>query len=170
MVNVYLDVDGVINAVSNKPPRVNTQWKGEWSKEPINGYSILWSHELVDAINQLAARDDVTIKWLTTWQEDAPQIFAPQTGINGEEWEVLYGNINDHWFTTGRWWKLQAIQEDLDKDPSDKVVWIDDDLGYDRSAQEWLLNHPEIHVVSPVTAHGVTKKQFDGIMEFINES
>ena len=168
MVTVYLDVDGVINAVSNNPPRVNTQWSGDWSKTEVLGFPILYSHELVQNLNELAEREDVTIKWLTTWQERAAQDLSPLIGIDGQDWEVMYGDINDHWFTTGRWWKLDAIREDIEKTSPDKVVWIDDDLGYDRNAQEWLRYRSDIHVVSPIMQHGVTKKQFSGIIEFIN--
>lgn len=164
---VYLDVDGVINAISDKPPRANTQWSGEWSREDCMGFPILWSHELVERLNELALREDVTVKWLTTWQEHAPKDLCPVTGIQGQSWDVLYGDISDHWFTTGRWWKLDSIKEDIDKEQPDKVVWIDDDIGYDRGANEWLRSHP-ILAVCPNTNHGLSKKQFDGIMEFID--
>jgi hypothetical protein len=168
MINIYLDVDGVLNAVSRRPPRTNTGWEGEWSDVNVLGFPILYSHEVVNHFNEFAQMDGVVVKWLTTWQEKAAQELSPLIGINGQEWEVLYGDINDHWFTTGRWWKLEAIQNDIVKSKPDKVVWVDDDLGYDRSAQGWLADKDFIHVVSPNTNHGVTKKQISGIIEFIN--
>jgi hypothetical protein len=165
---VYLDVDGVINAVSKGAPKANTQWNGEWSREEVMKFYILWSHELVENINELAARDDVTVKWLTTWQELAPKELCPVTGIEGQLWEVLYGDLETHGYTGNRWWKLDSLMEDLDKEQPDKVVWIDDDINYHRWTGEWLKGHPEILPVCPNTMHGVTKKQFDGIIEFIN--
>lgn len=165
---VYLDVDGVINAVSGKPPRQNTGWEGEWSREEVMRFFILWSHELVDGLNELALRDDVTVKWLTTWQELAPKELCPVTGIQGQSWEVLYGDLESHGYMDHRWWKLDAIQEDFDKEQPDKAVWIDDDIFMYRDAMDWTENHPEIHVVCPTMAHGVTKKQFNGIIEFID--
>ena len=167
---IYLDVDGVINAISGNPPKANTQWTGEWSKEKIEDWWILWSHELVENINLLAARDDVTVKWLTTWQELAPKELCPVTGIQGQSWEVLYGDIHSHGYMGADWWKLDAIQEDLDKERPDKAVWIDDDIYMFRRAMDWAENHPEIRVVCPTMAHGVTKKHINGIIEFINAS
>lgn len=50
-VSVYLDIDGVINAMSGRPPRHDTGWTGEWSTERIDEIAVTWSHELVDALN-----------------------------------------------------------------------------------------------------------------------
>lgn len=167
---VYLDVDGVINADSGGPPKINTQWTGEWSMKKVEVFNlfILWSHELVENINSLAARDDVTVKWLTTWEEAAPEELCPVTGIHGQSWEVLNGDVTQHGYTGGDWWKLEALMDDLDKETYDKVIWIDDDIKHHRWSLEWLKTHPEILAVSPDVHHGVTKKQFNGIIEFIN--
>jgi hypothetical protein len=163
MIDIYYDIDGCINAFSNKPPRANTFWKGEWDSAKIEGLPILWSKELVDEINALDARSDVRSIWLTDWQELAASDFAPQTGIHGVSWPVLTGDVQSY-----PWWKLEAIQTSIEQGNPDKIVWIDDNLKYSKEVVAWLKDHPEIHTVTPQPNHGVTKKQISGIIEFIN--
>jgi len=83
---IYLDVDGVLNAVSKKSPTLTATGWGEWKTAPVNGWPILWAPELITALNELAAREDVTFKWLTTWTDDAAKVLSPAIGIEGQEW------------------------------------------------------------------------------------
>lgn len=163
MINIYWDVDGCINAFSGKPPRQNTFWKGEWDSAKIEGLPILWSKELVDEINNLDGREDVHSIWLTDWMSMAPELLVPETGIKGTDWTVLTGDVH-----TYPWWKLAAIQTSIEVTQPDKVVWIDDNLKLSKEVRAWLEENPQIHTVIPQSNHGVTKKQINGIIEFIN--
>lgn len=172
MTTIYLDVDGVLNSLSKNPPKSMTNWTGEWCKERVtisdgSTYPILWATELIDSLNTLAAREDVTFKWLTTWQDDAVNYLAPVLGL-GSDWTVLHGN-NVYHSLSEDWWKLKAISHDIEDTQPEKVVWIDDDIRYDKKTWTFLMNQGEtIHAVSPVPVLGVTKKQVDGILEFID--
>jgi hypothetical protein len=95
----------------------------------------------------------------------APKSLVPATGINGTDWDVLTGDVQDY-----PWWKLAAIQAHIDKTKPNKVVWIDDNLQYSKEVRAWLLENPDIYTVTPQSNHGVTKKQISGIIEYINES
>ncbi len=161
MVNIYWDVDGTINPFSGGPPKQNTQWFGEWSTKRIEDQPILWSHELIERINELGTMPDVRQVWLTDWMTLARDELAPQIGLHGP-WEVLTGDLHAY-----PWWKLCALIEDLEKNPADKSVWLDDNLIYSKEVVAWLKEHPEVHWVKPVSNHGMTKKQIDGIIEFI---
>lgn len=165
MTTIYLDVDGVLNAFSGRPPKNNTQWHGEWSKATVEGFPILWSHELVEAFNSLAERDDVEIKWLTTWQESAATELAPVLGLNGGDWFYFTTEDLDDMVN---WWKLVEIQKDIEETAPDKVVWIDDDINYDSATKVWLsTTRVPVLAICPNSNHGVSKKHMDAIIDFI---
>lgn len=167
MKTIYLDIDGVINSLSKNPPRQNTGWEGEWKKEKIMGYTILWSVELVDCLNALAEREDVQIKWLTTWQDQAGEFFSPGTGINGADWD-FFSTSENALFAYDYWWKLNAIVQDVEETKPEKVVWIDDELPHRMQAQAWLFeNNSTVLGIGPESTHGLTKKHIWQIEQFL---
>ena len=164
---VYIDVDGVIN--SFRKSFEGTGWTGQWKLETIIGYKIHWYTELVDSINELSKREDVEFKWLTTWQDQAVTELCPVLGIEGQYWDVLRAEDQDDLFDLSNgWWKLRAIIKDYVTYSPDKVVWIDDDIKYEANACDWVFNMDNVHAVSPFTDWGMTKEEFSGIIEFID--
>ena len=167
MNTIYLDLDGVINALSRKPPRQNTQWLGEWKQETIEGYPILWSVELVENLNTLAEREDVQFVFLTTWRELASTSFGPQVGLKCGDWEFI-DESDDKLMDTQRWWKLDRIAEHIEKTKPEKVVWIDDDLAWDAKAHLWLSKQSNVIGISPMRVHGLAKKHLWMITNFLD--
>ena len=166
-VKVYIDVDGVINSFHEG--RKHTGWVGEWRAERVMGYWINWYTDLVDTLNELAKADDVEIVWLTTWQNNAAELLSPALGIEGENWRVLYHKDGEFLYSHSKdWWKLNAIKRDIAEHGPDKVIWIDDDISFDRSACEWIKEQSNVLAISPFTDYGMTKSDFDGIIEYIN--
>lgn len=153
-VNVYLDVDGVINAVAANRP--SWGWEGEQGVVSINKFSIRYSLDLVAALNALADRPGVHMHWLTTWEEDAPNDLCPAIGLRGQDWPVLH-NHPRHEPTSDAWWKLHALREHLPDDR--RAVWIDDDITWATDAREWLRFNPSVRWVSPHVQTGITRKQ-----------
>lgn len=172
MIAVYVDVDGVLNSLSKNPPVKMTGWEN-WNKVRVttsdgSTYPILWATELIEALREISEREDIVFKWLTTWQDDAVAHLSPVIGL-GADWEVLHGD-NVYHSLSEDWWKLKAIREDVDKTQPDKIVWIDDDINYDQKTWSFLKEKGEmLHSISPVSVLGVTKKQINGILEFINQ-
>lgn len=162
MKNIYVDFDGCINIFSDKPPRQNSGWKGDWKHTKLEEQPIFYSTELVEAFNELTAREDLRLVWLTDWQELARDVVAPEIGLDGP-WDVLTGDV----FQPYPWWKLAALEEDLLAHPADGIVWIDDNLHYDRASSDYVRHKPDILAIHPNAYHGVTKKHFSGIIEFI---
>jgi hypothetical protein len=162
--NIYFDFDGCINIFSGKPPRQNTFWMKEWKTTKLEGQPIMYSAELVEAINELASRDDVRPVWLTDWQELARDVVAPEIGLDGP-WDVLTGDLGAY-----PWWKLKALQDDLKENPVDKFVVIDDNLLYSKEMKEFVLKKDNVLPIHPNAYHGVTKRNISGIIEFIDEN
>lgn len=166
---VYWDVDGVINSFYQSDA-VPTGWEGDWKKATVMGYIIHWYTDLVEEMNKLSKQENVEFKWLTTWQENAVSELCDPLGIEGKEWEVLFVPEGQELFNRKSWWKLHALKADVTQHNPDKVVWIDDDFKYARDALTWVEDHPEINLlpISPHTDLGMTKEDFNDIIEFIN--
>ena len=163
---IYLDVDGVLNAVSKKSPTLTATGWDEWETAPVNGWPILWAPELITALNELAAREDVTFKWLTTWTDDAAKVLSPAIGINGQEWEVLHGDQHA-WGGRRGWWKLEAIRADVEETNPDLFIWIDDDLSMESEALEWVGDSDSRVAISPFMREGLTRENIETIRGLI---
>lgn len=169
MINIYMDFDGVINALSGRGPKPNTGWSN-WDLAKVAGFPILWSPTLIHFLLEIEARPGVTIKWLTTWCEDAPKELSPHIGI-GANWPVL-GTLYDTEHRGGletHWWKLEYLLRDVEETKPDKIVWLDDDIVYDRWADVYTKETANLLAISPNSSHGLTVKHIKDINTFINE-
>jgi hypothetical protein len=158
--HVYLDVDGVINAVTNAAPPP-WGWECETSTTTVDGWPITWATDLVDRLNALADLPNVEIFWLTTWNTRAPELLAPALGINGTDWEVL--GIADQYSSehTMAWWKLPIIQRHMAETSPEAAVWVDDDIAFDAAAVAWASSVENLLTISPRSSVGITRDEFD---------
>lgn len=164
MHTLFLDIDGVINSISSRPPKTNTGWTGEWTEKRIEGFRILWSNELIDALNNLAARDDLQIIWHTDWRKQA-LVLAHEVGL--PEFPYLDAP-DDELATVSPWWKLSRVQDHWDTTTSEKTVWIDDSIAYDPASSSWCRTLDRALVIVPNSYHGLTKKHIQQINEFLD--
>lgn len=166
-VHVLLDVDGVLNAVRfGRPPQDgwprHAKYKhifGRYEGAPMTGeahgaFPIRYSPDLVEALNELAARPEVAMHWLTTWLDEARFGLAPRIGLNGVDWPVL--GKDERRLGSPGWWKLAAARAHASEHPGVRIVWIDDDLD-DAEAQEWVgLMSSRVFAVRPESDVGLT--------------
>lgn len=168
---IYVDFDGVFNVINHMPPTAKSGWGGVWHKRRVDGYEILWSQELVNFFLELDARDDVTIKVLSTWTTDWTAMLAPELGV-GLHWPIIGADTPTETFEDFKnWWKLEALQKELaENPPPGKVVWIDDDFIYEPKAVMALSNYSQFDsvAVTPDLRLGLTREQAEGILRFIN--
>ena len=166
MKNIYIDMDGVLNAISTKPPKQNTQWYGDWNTATVKGYPILWSTELIAELNTLSERGDVQFIVLSTWREEALTVLAPVLGLNTHGWDFIH--VPDtSMFVYSAWWKLEEIQTHLEESKPEKAVWIDDDILYYQPAMDWGYSVSNLKIVCPHTPHGLSKPHLSGIIKFL---
>lgn len=159
---IYLDVDGVLNAVTRKIP--DWGWDTHRTKR-VNGYPITWSPDLIEVLNVVAATPGIGVYWLTTWCHDAPEKLAHALGIqHGDEWPVVG---YEHWRRSVGlpWWKHLAIVEHLEGFDG-PVLWIDDDHGADPACVAWLSGQPQILAMAPSTGVGITRDEAAIIRRF----
>ncbi|AYR01579.1 hypothetical protein PP639_gp079 [Arthrobacter phage Seahorse] len=163
---IYLDVDGVLNAVSKRTPSLKISGWENWRTKRVNGWPILFSPDMVAALNELAERPDVTFKWLTTWTDDAAKVLSPAIGIDGQNWAALHGDQHA-WGGKRGWWKLDAIRDDAQPADGQRYVWIDDDISAERQAIEWVQGRPDVIAISPSTVQGLTRDDLEQVKAFI---
>lgn len=158
MKRIFLDVDGVLNAVRDSNPQF---WE-EWNVEVCDGYYIRHALDMGRALHNIFERDDVEVIWLTTWQDTANDWIAPLFGWGNFE------AIIDDGSSTG-WWKLEAVQKmwELDKTP---FIWIDDDISYDPESIQWAenLSDSDRLIISPKTHTGITPYHIELIEGFVS--
>jgi len=170
-IQIYHDVDGVYNTI----PTATTQWRWGWSPgslraQRINGYTITWSEQMINEMNDLCAFDNVESFWLTTWRDDAPAMIAPALGIDGADgWQVLHPLDDDDVFDARvRWWKLNAIQQHVEETQPDLVIWLDDDISLDEHALSWIDGRSNVKAVVPAIETGLTRHDLERVAAWID--
>lgn len=174
MINCYDDVDGVYIAQTDHrfdpPPREASGWDGVWHPLEIGGaFPGWWSQEMIDSLNRIG-NELVSPRWLTSWEEGAPEQVAPALSIaGGSSWPVLTGVEYDN-PVNWQWWKLAALKADLAATNPEGFIWIDDDIGSNPDALAWLssLDVPHL-VIVPAARIGVTRSHIEEIEAFIGE-
>lgn len=126
----FCDVDGVINAVA-KLDKTHFKNYTDWKTVVVNGYTICYAEEVVDFMNRMSNRVD--IKMLTTWKYDSMTMLAPAIGLRTDlevidvpgVWSPLSMSIERE----SRWWKLNAIMDNINSPDGADFIWTDDDIG-----------------------------------------
>ncbi|HJV98549.1 MAG TPA: HAD domain-containing protein [Arthrobacter sp.] len=162
-VTVYMDVDGVICPFG---PAGRSEWGTEWCHADAGLLPVAYAQELVDGLNALAEAQDVRFVWLTSWEEMAPEYLCPAIGLDGARWPYLTAGGGN---TGEGWWKLAALQADLERGNRKRVVWIDDQLRFEREAQRWArFLGARILLVSPDPRTGISPTELDSVGAFVS--
>jgi hypothetical protein len=160
---IYLDVDGVINAVlSGSPDHWGETAEGDAVADG-NTYPIVWAPAMVA---ELAALENVEIVWTTTWRDDAVRSIAPLIGL-GEDFRVLHPNRDPDAplpMAHSIEWKAAAVFAEQAEDPS-PFIHIDDEINY----HKWQGMIPALGglAISPNPYYGITKKHIAMIKDYI---
>jgi HAD domain in Swiss Army Knife RNA repair proteins len=161
-VSLYIDVDGVLCPFGATG---RTDWGTAWSIAGAGLLEVSYAVELVKALNDLAGRPDLRFVWLTSWESLAPEFLCPAIGLAGQEWPVLAG---EGLGSGDGWWKLQAIQQDLETSTSDRAVWIDDQLDFERAAQGWAaFLGARLLLISPDPRRGLSRADLASVQAFL---
>jgi hypothetical protein len=161
-ISVYLDVDGVLCPFGATG---STDWGTAWRSAGAGLLEVSYAVELVKALNELAGRRDLRFVWLTSWEDMAPEFLCPAIGLAGQEWPVLAG---DGLGGGDGWWKLQALQQDLETSAPDRAVWIDDQLDFERAARQWAAFFgPRFLLISPDPRRGLSRAELASVRAFV---
>lgn len=179
---LLLDLDGVVNALSKKPP--SGVWpKGSWitgkaTDTERREYPMLVARQVVEFINGLHRSGAAEVRWHTTWQS-AAQGVAELVGL--DTFKVMespefadYRNFQKQAIIAGRptWWKLPAAERVVQVEKRD-LIWVDDDLPYEytRKAQfdPLLGGDRKVLMVDPYSMNGLVEFEMEKINKFAAE-
>jgi hypothetical protein len=161
LIKLFLDVDGV---VSPFPHGKSKQWPDFRKVE--YGFNVSLSQEMGDTLATLP----VERIWLTTWEDLANEIIAPELG-----WELL-PVLYRRGVSERPWWKLNALLNYLGTF-EDPFIWVDDDIRFVGELQvgaKWLFKQfPACRrdklLISPMTTQGIRKADIELIKEFVEK-
>ena len=163
---ILIDVDGVVNAFGKRGWPQGTRWYDLFADGGDETYRLRVAAPVLDAIDRWTGRADV--QWHTTWQEHVynwtkqvnftwlPTTYAPEYKL----WD------NQH---AKGWWKVPAVIRALEQRP---VVWIDDDINYDRKGGIQVREanpHMPRFLVCPNSTEGLVAKEIDRINAWLDK-
>ncbi|MGO4187565.1 HAD domain-containing protein [Pseudarthrobacter sp. TAF60_1] len=161
-VTMYLDVDGVVCPFGATG---TTPWGSPWSLANAGMLEVAYAAELVAGLNGLARFPGLRCVWLTSWEDMAPRYLCPAIGLAGGRWPWLTAEGPG---VGEGWWKLGALQADLAAATPKRIVWIDDQLRYERDAQDWAgFLGARILAVSPDPRRGISPGELAAVSAFV---
>ncbi|PYI65210.1 hypothetical protein CVV68_19020 [Arthrobacter livingstonensis] len=162
-ISLYLDVDGVVCPFG---PVGTTDWGTAWQYAGVGLMEVKYAAELVGELNDLSGCAGVRCVWLTSWEELAPKYLCRAIGLDGRKWPVLSSGDQAGGY---EWWKLDAIQRDIEKHSPERIVWIDDQLDSEDRAGAWMtILGRRILGVSPDPRRGISLTDILSIKAFLD--
>jgi len=162
---LFIDVDGVLNAVGEAPlddHRLVVQVENGLSVFPIR-----YDPRVVDRLNALTRDGLVQLIWLTTWARAARDSLAPAIGLDpGGRVLADPGDpeLARHPYDPHRpWWKLALLLEAIEDDPDQPVAWCDDDLDEGTKGRFADLHPGPSLLITPDPGVGLTLEDLDRI-------
>jgi len=179
-----LDVDGVLNAVTDRPDRrVWQDWRQGRATADGVSWPICFSPTVARTIRRLHTTGLAEVRWLSTWGWHAngelrALLDLPELSVAAERppvtaalpddavtaGAVSHGDaIDDH----GPWWKLAGVRAVAEAEPDRVLVWTDDELRYQLEAAWWVTANVRRHLLlSPPPQVGLTPQLLRRIEEF----
>ena len=179
---MLLDVDGVINAITKKPPTF--AWpRGAWrtGKAIAHGepWPITWSTRVINFLTGVHEEGRAEIRWHTTWQHDA-QNLADLVGLPkfpvAEAPEVPRDNVPNGELIAARmrdglpgWWKYGAARRVVIEEQR-PLIWVDDDITREltRRTRDNLANIGQVRYISPDSTTGLIPRHLSEIDAFLS--
>lgn len=178
-----LDVDGVLNAVTEKPdPNVWKDWRQGRATADGVSWPICFSPTVTRTVRRLHEAGLAEVRWLSTWGRHANAelralLDLPELAVVAErptaaalpdgavaDGAISHGDTVDD---DGPWWKLAAVRAAVTAEPDRALVWTDDELHYEIEACWWVTANVRRHLVlAPPAQVGLTPRQLRQIERF----
>lgn len=172
---MLLDVDGVLNAISSRGDgSAWRDWKTGSADTPSGTWPILYSPTVVAAIREWHERALAEIRWLADWGDLAngdlrallslpefPVVPAAATPPPDRPWRQTDQRAP--------WWKFDAVKALIAEEPGRPLLWVDDDLRFDRAVAKWMQENTTSLLVTPHTHLGLTPKHLRVMEQWLQE-
>lgn len=166
---LYLDVDGVLNAENPAWTRRTSGIATSYHDGMGTKYRLIWSPDLIAALDRIRIEHHMELVWLTTWLEHdstrgLPPVFR---GLEGGR-PLQFPDREDGRYIS--WlWKADALERDQRTHGALPFIWADDENG------EWTaffdpetLATPHL-ILSPHYRVGLTPDDVDALAAFAAE-
>ena len=168
---LYLDVDGVLNAVKPRFDDVQTVVVTEDHGAGYQTqYQIAWSPTVVRGLEALREDFDLELTWLTTWLGSKTMIddlVAAVGGLAGGRSLVMPPRRLSGHITAD--WKRDLLTADLHSHPT-PYVWADDVEVLIHSAfVKDAFPSVESLYIAPLSEHGLTREHLAEIRTFLED-
>ncbi|MBC9705983.1 MAG: hypothetical protein H9W81_13625 [Enterococcus sp.] len=161
---LFLDFDNVVSSDALFPPRDSTGWLGDWTRITLDGMEIMFSHELIEEITLLSARENLNIVWLTDWAEGTKDI----SRVTGLPVFPFLEMQDDDLYTVDPWWKLRHVQREWET-TNNRIIWLDDSIPGNTQAQEWVEREQgRALAIAPVNNWGLTRHHLQQVYDFLD--
>ena len=174
---IYEDIDGCLNASFNARAwrrdgdTDQAGYQRAWVYPEFDDFGVHqgrgfskfrmeWNDRLIDALNEL----DVEFVWTTTWREDALAVGAVMNLIH-EPQRVLYP-LNGKTTFPSIYWKLDAILDEQERDPSPFVA-VDDEWDDRHGLRREALESIGGLVICPDSNFGITPAHVDLMKKYL---
>lgn len=178
---IYLDIDGVVNALGGgaSVDKQRLKYWSEWKTDIIpskaeENLTIVHAPELITRLN--AVTEKAHVIFLSMWMRSAVDEFAPLVGLNVSEFADADGwnRVSERYILSikERWWKLNLVIERMDVSTA-PTVWIDDWMN--DAVKKFIENYAaskdiEILVVKPDEQYGITPAMMRKIERFVGQT
>lgn len=168
---LYLDIDGVLNALSP-----NGSNGDEWNCRPklfhACGFRLRVAMPMVHALERLIEAEDLELVWLTTWlRDDSVDEFVHQLGAlkGGRKLRYPAGVGGPETWPDFHDWKWKELARDQSESPSD-FIWIDDDEV--PIWRKFLGDIPggDVLAIAPMPYMGINRYHMDEIKRFLGRN
>lgn len=173
---IYLGAtDVVLNADT---PDAGSGWD-IWNSAFLGDNAYFYSPQLIAALNDLNAREDIEFRWLTSWDREARDLISPAIGLEGEGWRIVErqeptGSRKLSKSSLEYWWKLDAFKADIMAAPIKRLIWIDPDIDdHENEIDNWMdpygvLEENRLYITPG--RHGLTADHIKQIYQFLDEN
>lgn len=174
----FLDVDGVLNAITRSTPQSRITGSG-WAspfevKNPAQfertKFPIRWDPQIIERIAAVHTSGLAEVIWLTTWGHSANWTLRDLLGL--PEFRVLADPESLNWqnrMHRDDWWKADPVRDYIAARQPKKVIWTDDDLGWNKPRLQDVLTREGVLTVSPHETKGLLPADLTRIEEFLSE-
>jgi len=167
---LYLDFDGVVNAVEPQHSEIETfSIPIENSRFLKNPSLITYSPNVINTLDRLREQYNMELIWLTTWNDRSDILLTSPylKGLDGGR--VITPMLNEEAKNKAEWtqWKADAIIADQTAEPA-PYIWVDDNAHQHHSQ---TVDHHTRHItklfVTPQSRWGLTNDDLNQIEAFL---
>jgi hypothetical protein len=185
---LLLDVDGVLNALSDDGPTLAVwpHWQDGWARAEGRRYPIRWAPEVVARLRSWHEQGRLELQWLTTWGHDANRelrslLALPELAVAGtyEEADLAAGAPEEQALQhdtraahaavapaapdtlSGRWWKYDIVRRLREQQPDRTLLWVDDELHHPANPFTLWAAENGVVTVGPDPRTGLTGTDLD---------